>query len=74
MKPRHCFFLDNEGAYSLNHMVKQEEEPTHFLAYFMTLCVVTIIGYLLFHNKQKVSRVGLHQGYKFLDIVLWNSF
>jgi hypothetical protein len=30
---------------------------SHFYAYFMTMVVICIIGYLVFHNKQKVCKV-----------------
>ena len=30
---------------------------SHFYAYFMTMVVVCIIGYLVFHNKQKVCNL-----------------
>lgn len=33
-----------------------DPEDSHFYAYFMTMVVICIIGYLLFHNKQKVRK------------------
>lgn len=30
---------------------------SHFYAYFMTMVVICIIGYLVFHNKQKVCNL-----------------
>ena len=30
---------------------------SHFYAYFMTMVVICIIGYLVFHNKQKVRNL-----------------
>lgn len=30
---------------------------SHFYAYFMTMVVICIVGYLVFHNKQKVCKL-----------------
>ncbi|XP_066998942.2 trans-Golgi network integral membrane protein 2 [Anabrus simplex] len=34
-------------------------EDSHFFAYFMTMIVLCIIGYLVFHNKQKILALAL---------------
>lgn len=34
-------------------------EDSHFFAYFMTMVVLCIIGYLVFHNKQKILALAL---------------
>jgi prolipoprotein diacylglyceryltransferase len=34
-----------------------DAEDSHFYAYFMTMVVICIIGYLVFHNKQKVCNL-----------------
>nr|CAD7395684.1 unnamed protein product [Timema poppensis] len=39
---------NRRGAFS-------DDEDSHFFAYFMTMVLVCIIGYLVFHNKQKVK-------------------
>nr|CAD7438729.1 unnamed protein product [Timema bartmani] len=50
-----------------------EDEDSHFFAYFMTMVLICIIGYLVFHNKQKGrSRKGSRRrpntaGYRKLD-------
>ncbi|XP_067145518.1 trans-Golgi network integral membrane protein 2-like isoform X2 [Centruroides vittatus] len=54
-----------------------EEEDSHFFAYFLTIIVLCIAGYLVFHNKQKIIALiieGRHErrrrpngGYKRLD-------
>lgn len=55
-----------------------EEEDSHFFAYFLTIVVLCIAGYLVFHNKQKIIALiieGRHErrrrpnggGYKRLD-------
>lgn len=36
-----------------------DAEDSHFYAYFMTMVVVCIIGYLVFHNKQKILALAL---------------
>jgi hypothetical protein len=36
---------------------------SHFYAYFMTMVVICIIGYLVFHNKQKVCNLEKLSGY-----------
>lgn len=36
-----------------------DAEDSHFYAYFMTMVVICIIGYLVFHNKQKVWKLDL---------------
>ncbi|XP_046997512.1 trans-Golgi network integral membrane protein TGN38-like isoform X2 [Schistocerca americana] len=35
------------------------DDDSHFFAYFMTTMVFCIIGYLLFHNKQKILALAL---------------
>ena len=32
-------------------------DESHFYAYFMTMVVICIVGYLVFHNKQKVCNL-----------------
>nr|CAD7602784.1 unnamed protein product [Timema genevievae] len=50
-----------------------DDEDSHFFAYFMTMVLICIIGYLVFHNKQKGrSRKGSRRrpntaGYRKLD-------
>ncbi|PSN57551.1 hypothetical protein C0J52_00486 [Blattella germanica] len=34
-------------------------EDSHFFAYFMTMVILCIIGYLVFHNKQKILALAL---------------
>lgn len=34
---------------------EEEESSGHFMAYFVTAVVLCIAGYVLYHNKQKVS-------------------
>nr|CAD7255809.1 unnamed protein product [Timema shepardi] len=57
---------NRRGAFS-------DDEDSHFFAYFMTMVLVCIIGYLVFHNKQKGrSRKGSRRrpntaGYRKLD-------
>ncbi|PNF23354.1 hypothetical protein B7P43_G13182 [Cryptotermes secundus] len=36
-----------------------DAEDSHFYAYFMTMVVICIIGYLVFHNKQKILALAL---------------
>jgi len=36
---------------------------SHFYAYFMTMVVICIIGYLVFHNKQKVCNLEKLSGH-----------
>lgn len=34
-------------------------EDSHFFAYFMTMVIICIIGYLVYHNKQKIFALAL---------------
>lgn len=36
-----------------------DTDDSHFYAYFMTMVVICIIGYLVFHNKQKILALAL---------------
>jgi hypothetical protein len=45
----------NENAAKFNQL--GDSEDSHFYAYFMTMVVICIIGYLVFHNKQKVCNL-----------------
>jgi hypothetical protein len=45
----------NHNAAQFNQL--GDAEDSHFYAYFMTMVVICIIGYLLFHNKQKVCNL-----------------
>ena len=41
-----------KGPYVNDKFVNAED--SHFFAYFMTMIIICIIGYLVYHNKQKV--------------------
>jgi hypothetical protein len=45
----------NENTAPFNQI--GDAEDSHFYAYFMTMVVICIIGYLVFHNKQKVCNL-----------------
>jgi hypothetical protein len=45
----------NENTVKFNQL--GDSEDSHFYAYFMTVVVICIIGYLVFHNKQKVCNL-----------------
>ena len=34
---------------------EEESSSGHFMAYFLTATVLCVAGYVIFHNKQKVS-------------------
>ncbi|XP_046405654.1 trans-Golgi network integral membrane protein TGN38-like isoform X2 [Ischnura elegans] len=36
-----------------------DAQDSHFFAYFLTMVVICIVGYLLFHNKQKIIALAL---------------
>ncbi|XP_071453427.1 trans-Golgi network integral membrane protein 1-like [Hetaerina americana] len=36
-----------------------DAQDSHFFAYFLTMVVICIIGYLVFHNKQKIIALAL---------------
>lgn len=38
----------------INLPVDDSEQSTHFLAYFICIALISIVGYIAFHNKQKV--------------------
>ncbi|GLH05768.1 Uncharacterized protein GBIM_11342 [Gryllus bimaculatus] len=48
---------DAEGGYAHDRFV--DAEDSHFFAYFMTMIVLCILGYLIFHNKQKILALAL---------------
>jgi hypothetical protein len=67
-----CFPEEQHEQVTQQTETHQEEEETdntaqfnqlgdtadsHFYAYFMTMVVICIIGYLVFHNKQKVCNL-----------------
>jgi hypothetical protein len=41
---------------------------SHFYAYFMTMVVICIIGYLVFHNKQKVCNLEKSGHVVYIDV------
>lgn len=41
---------------------------SHFYAYFMTMVVICIIGYLVFHNKQKVCNLEKSVHVVYIDL------
>ncbi|XP_064636178.1 trans-Golgi network integral membrane protein 1-like isoform X2 [Lineus longissimus] len=43
--------LDSNGPKT---PIKEDVKSSHFMAYFLTIVVVCIVGYVLFHNKQKI--------------------
>ena len=54
-------FLENEGVGDFSSQINPiKPRPTndpnsHFFAYLLTLMIMTIICYLIFHNKKRVS-------------------
>ncbi|XP_021939089.1 uncharacterized protein LOC110839305 isoform X2 [Zootermopsis nevadensis] len=55
---------ENRQEATGNHNTAQfnqlgDTQDSHFYAYFMTMVVICIIGYLLFHNKQKILALAL---------------
>lgn len=59
---------ENRQEATGNHNTAQfnqlgDTQDSHFYAYFMTMVVICIIGYLLFHNKQKVCNLEVIHAY-----------
>ncbi|CAH1246925.1 TGOLN2 [Branchiostoma lanceolatum] len=70
------------GAQANIYDLEEEPKQGHFMAYFVTFCVLIVLGYVTYHNRQKViaiiieGRAGLRDrksrrpsggGYKRLD-------
>jgi len=57
--PNEANAVKQVGTYEKNVMPGPDAAPatSNFFAYFIVLCVVTIVGYLVFHNKKKVGSV-----------------
>jgi hypothetical protein len=48
----------------MGHAVDEDESSGgHFMAYFLVFIVLSIAGYIVFHNKQKVSIFSQYLSY-----------
>ena len=54
--------MQEKGAYIQDKFVNAED--SHFFAYFMTMMIICIVGYLVYHNKQKVC-IGVQKFFFF---------
>lgn len=50
---------NDAGAGMYVHDRFVDAEDSHFFAYFMTMIILCILGYLIFHNKQKILALAL---------------
>lgn len=64
----------NEDVNAPNYLADDSEGDSYFFSYFMTVCVVFVLGYVGYHNKQKVFTARALLKFHLINLICFFRF